>query len=225
MNENKYVFSVITPFHNVDKEMFDRAATYMERQTIGFSNVEWIIVCHNCDSEHINAVKERVGSYDNVVIKEISNKIYTPSSPRNCGLECATAEYVGFLDGDDNYRINTIEKVLETFERSGADMVVFRREYTLQNERMTAIPETVSWNQTYDEIVITREGGQDYHTYHDLPFFITSRAYNRRFLAEHQIQFDESITLGEDCYFNLEVIRHERLYWLIYISYNKANGY
>lgn len=205
---SKYSFSVITPFHNVDMEMFENAARHMEQQTVGFENIEWVIVCHNCDEEHLKAVRERVGSYDNVLIKELTNKIYTPSSPRNYGLDFVTADYVGFLDGDDNFRLDAVEKILAAFENSKAQMVVYRREFTLQHQGMTAISETVNWNQTYDQIVISKDGAQDNRTYNDFPFFITSRAYEREFLNRHNIRFDETITISEDCYFNLEVTRY-----------------
>ena len=204
---SNYIFSVITPFHNVDMDMFENAARHMERQTVGFENIEWVIVCHNCDEGHLKAVRDRVGSYDNVVLKELNNNIRTPSSPRNYGLEFATADYVGFLDGDDNYRVDAIEKILAAFEKSKAQMLVFRREYTLERPGLTAISETVSWNQTYEQIVVSKEGGMDNRTYNDFPFFITSRAYERKFLERNGIRFDESITIAEDCYFNLEVTR------------------
>lgn len=188
--------------------MFENAAAHMEQQTIGFENIEWVVVCHNCDEEHIRAVNERVGSYNNVVIKILNNTIYTPSSPRNYGMEFATADYIGFLDGDDNYRKDAIEKILEKFEKTKAQMVVFRRGYTAQHPGMTAISETVAWNQTYDEIVITKDGFNDNKLYNDFPFFITSRAYDRKFLKKHNITFDNKITIAEDCYFNMEVMRY-----------------
>lgn len=205
---SRYLFSVVTPFHNVDMGMFENAARHMEQQTIGFENIEWVVVCHNCDEEHIRAVKERLGAYENVVIEVIANNIHTPSSPRNHGLRFATADYVGFLDGDDNFRLDTIEKILEKFQSTKAQMVVFRRGYTAQHPGMTAISETVAWNQTYEEIIVTKEGFQDNKLYNDFPFFITSRAYDRKFLAEHDITFDDEITIAEDCYFNLEVMRY-----------------
>ena len=204
---SNYIFSVITPFHNVDMGMFENAARHMEQQTVGFENIEWIIVCHNCDDEHLRAVRDRVGSYANVVLKELTNRIYTPSSPRNYGLEFATADYVGFLDGDDNYRVDAIEKILAAFEKSKAQMVVFRREYTLEHGGLTPLSETVTWNQTYEHIVVSKEMGMDNRTYNDFPFFITSRAYDRSFLQRNGISFDESMTIAEDCYFNLEVTR------------------
>lgn len=205
---SRYLFSVVTPFHDVDMNMFEHAAQYMENQTIGFDKIEWVIVCHNCHDEYIEAVQKRVGSYDNVIIKILNNKIYTPSSPRNHGLDFATSDYVGFLDGDDNYRVDAVEKILDVFNRTKAQMVVYRREFELQHPGMVAISETVGWNKTYKEIIVSRDGEVNNRKYNDFPFFITSRAYDRKFLDEHNIRFDESITISEDCYFNLEVMHY-----------------
>ena len=204
----KYLFSVITPFHNVDMKMFDRSADYMERQTVGFENIEWIIICHNCDDEHLKAVRERVGSYENVVIRELNNTVYTPSSPRNYAFQFATADYVGFLDGDDNYRIDAVEKILKAFKKSKAQTIAFRREYTLEKKGMTPITETVNWNQASEMIIINKHGYLKNSVYNDFPFFITSRAYDRRFLNKHKIRFDESLTIAEDAFFNFDVIMH-----------------
>ncbi len=206
----KYLFSVVTPVHNVDMNMFENCARHMEQQTLGFENIEWVIVLHNCDEDHIRAVRERVGHYENVVIDELVNKIYTPSSPRNRGIDLSSARYIGFLDGDDNYRVDAIERILGFFDRSEAQMVVFRREFTLEKPGITAISETVNWDQTKECIILTADGSIENKKYNDFPFFVTSRAYDRGFLDKHNIRFDESVTISEDCYFNLEVMRYAR---------------
>ena len=43
-----YKVSVVTPFHNVDMAMFNKCIESMRCQTIGFENIEWVIVVHNC---------------------------------------------------------------------------------------------------------------------------------------------------------------------------------
>jgi len=48
-----YKISVITPFHNVDMDMFEKACQSMRAQTIGFENIQWIIVAHNCETEYM----------------------------------------------------------------------------------------------------------------------------------------------------------------------------
>ena len=53
-----YRVSVITPFHNVDMDMFQKCADSMRSQTIGFENIEWIIVVHNCQPHYLPLLTE-----------------------------------------------------------------------------------------------------------------------------------------------------------------------
>jgi len=48
-----YKVSVVTPFHNVDMAVFQKAADSMKQQTIGFENIEWVIVVHNSESHYL----------------------------------------------------------------------------------------------------------------------------------------------------------------------------
>lgn len=203
---SNYEFSVITPFHNVDLSVFEKTVSYMKKQTIGFDKIEWIVVLHNCKPEYVEGAKKLLSGYENVIVKVENNDAHTPSSPRNVGLRLATADYVGFLDADDNYREDAIEKIVYHLKKSGAQMVVFRREYNLESMDMMPISETVSWNQAMEEIIVTKGNSIEHRIYNDFPFFITSRAYDRRFLEENHMSFDEQISIAEDCYFNLEVI-------------------
>lgn len=52
-----YKVSVVTPFHNVDMGMFEKCAESMRQQTIGFENVEWIIVVHNSEPQYMPLLK------------------------------------------------------------------------------------------------------------------------------------------------------------------------
>ena len=108
----EYIISVITPFHNVDYEMFNCCIHSMLKQTIGFEKIEWIIALHNCDKKHVDYVYKKLSKYKNVILKEVNNDSRTPSSPRNVGLDLATSEYVAFLDGDDKFREDALEKII-----------------------------------------------------------------------------------------------------------------
>lgn len=202
----KYDFSVITPFHNVELSMFEETVKCMVNQTIGFENIEWIVVMHNCEKHFIDGVKALVDRYENVKVKELNNSAHTPSSPRNFGLKEATSDYIGFLDADDSYRCNAIEKILYYLKTSDAQMVVFRREFELENPELVPFSETVSYNQTVEKIVFSKGDSINSRIYNDFPFFITSRAYDRRLIEKYNISFDETIEMGEDCFFNLEVM-------------------
>jgi len=57
----KYQVSIITPFHNVDMDMFRNGYKSLQCQTIGFENIEWIVVLHNTKPEIRNEVEKLFG--------------------------------------------------------------------------------------------------------------------------------------------------------------------
>ena len=64
----KYKITVITAFCNTDFDLFERADKSMRNQTIGFKNVQWIIIMHNCDKEHIDKVINMYKEDENVIL-------------------------------------------------------------------------------------------------------------------------------------------------------------
>ena len=205
MEAKRYELTVVTPFHNVDLEVFKHGIESMKQQTYGFENIEWIVVAHNCAPEYKEGVHALLDEYTNVVVKDLDNEKRTPSSPRNYGLSFATGDYVGFLDGDDSYTPECFETVIESIKRNNAQVVVFRREFELENPDDIPITEIVLWDQIEKEIVVDREHWYDVKMFSGICGMVTSRVYDRRFLAEHDLRFDESVLFGEDYLFNLEV--------------------
>ncbi|MBQ1336456.1 MAG: glycosyltransferase family 2 protein [Selenomonadaceae bacterium] len=112
--KSEYQVSVVTPFHNVDMELFRRGYESLKEQTIGFSNVQWIVVLHNTEQKYHEAVHELLDGHENVIVKALFNDARTPSSPRNYGMKFATAPYLGFLDGDDSYTPNACRRPFST---------------------------------------------------------------------------------------------------------------
>ena len=106
-----YKVSVVTPFHNVDMGMFEKCAESMRCQSIGFNNIEWIIVVHNCEPTYLPCLMEMFKNDSNVIIKELNDGMHTPATPRNHGMQFVTGPYLGFLDGDDSYTPDCLEVV------------------------------------------------------------------------------------------------------------------
>ena len=100
-SKKEYLVSIVTPFHNVDMRLFRKGYESLINQTIGFSNIQWIVVLHNTEPSICEAVHQLLDCHENVIVKELNNDVHTPSSPRNCGMKLATAPYLGFLDADD----------------------------------------------------------------------------------------------------------------------------
>ena len=55
-----YKVSVVTPFHNVELGIFEKAYQSMKSQTIGFENIQWIVIAHNCEPHYLPVIKQQV---------------------------------------------------------------------------------------------------------------------------------------------------------------------
>lgn len=193
-----YKLSVITPFHNVDMGMFGKCAESMRRQTIGFENIEWIIVVHNSEPQYMSLLTEMFKDDSNVVVKELRDKFRTPATPRNYGMELVTTPYVGFLDGDDSYTHDCLEVVRREMIETQAQVVTFRREYELETESLHPHTETVLWNQMEWRIVLDRENFRMEEMFSGLWPFSTSRLFDVEFLRKNNIRYSEEVPWLED---------------------------
>ncbi len=202
--EKAYQVSVVTPFHNVDMELFRRGYESLKAQTIGFSNVQWIVVLHNTEQSYHEAVHKLLDGHENVIVKALSNDARTPSSPRNYGMKFATAPYLGFLDGDDSYTPKCLQTAIRHMKRTASQMVVFRREFEVEREGLFPMTEKVLWDQTQKEIVVDREHWEDEKMFSGIWGMVTSRLFDRLFLEKHGITFDEEVPFTEDNLFLIE---------------------
>ena len=178
--------------------MFQKAADSMRQQTIGFENVEWIIVAHNCEPHYLPQLQEMFKDDKNVIVKELNNEAKTPSSPRNYGMLFTTAPYLGFLDGDDSYTPNCLEETVRSMQETDSQVVCFRREYELENDSLNALAEVVAWNQTFSRIVISRDNWDDEKMFGSVWGMVTSKLFDRQYLKDHDITFDEEVPFAED---------------------------
>ena len=193
-----YKVSVVTPFHNVDMDMFRKCAESMRCQTIGFENIEWIIVVHNCKPHYLPLLTEMFKNDKNVIIRELKDGMHTPATPRNHGMLFVTAPYLGFLDGDDSYTPDCLEVVRREMIETQSQVVTFRREYELEKESLHPHTEKVEWNQTEWRIVMDRKDFQMDKMFTGLWPFSTSRLFDVAFVRKHNLFFSEKVFWLED---------------------------
>ena len=200
----KYKVSVVTPFHNVDMQMFGKCAESVRRQSIGFGNIEWIIVLHNCEAGYLESVSSMFSGCDNVLVRELKNDARTPSSPRNYGTSLASGLYVGYLDGDDSYTPDCLEVAVREAVDTKSQIVWFRRE--VEKERPDLAPPTVSslWDNTQKRIVVEQGSWDDAKMFSGFFGFATSYLYNLEFLRSNNLSFSDEMLFGEDFLFVVE---------------------
>lgn len=201
-----YKVSVVTPFHNIDIPMFTQCADSMRAQTIGFDNVQWIIVLHNCQPDYLSQLQEMFRDDDNVELKVLDNDAHTPSSPRNYGTQFVTAPYVGYLDGDDKYLPNTLEVAHHEGVDTASDIVWFRRELEFEKPGMSFPTASVLWNNTRRRIVVEYGDWNEEKMFEGSFGFVTNNLFRSEFLRAKKLFFNEDIAFAEDALFMVNAL-------------------
>lgn len=203
---NKYKISVITPFNNTDLKLFDRCTKHMLKQTIGFNNIEWIVIVHNCKTGYLEKLKKRIGMYDNVVLKELNNNVHSASSPRNYALDLVSGDFIVFLDSDDFLSNDCLENAYNTITETKAQIVGFRRAFVSSKQGLFPMVDNILWNSA-EKLIVADKGTWDEEAvfYRDF-LFITSHIFDSKFIQSNNYRFDEDIILAEDMHFMLQLI-------------------
>lgn len=211
MSKEEYLVSIITPFHNTKLEFFERGYESLKRQTLGFENIEWVVVVHNSENSYVKAVNEMTASDTNVKVYILDNDKRTPSSPRNYALTKATGKYIGFLDSDDYLTDDGLKEVVDKMEETGADLASFRAETEPEDETVIqAIDTRARFDQTESSILYEKGDADLNNLIYAGGLTIWSKLLRRDFIRKHGISFSEELTYGEDVCFSMECMGYAK---------------
>ena len=116
--------SIIMPSFKRDRQMVERAIKSLLNQT--YENIEIILIDDNAGSKYaefrsqIKALVKDLSS-DKIVYVENQENL-GGAGARNEGIKLATGEYITFLDDDDLYLPEKVEKQLEFMQKNGLDV-------------------------------------------------------------------------------------------------------
>lgn len=119
----EYKISIIIPTFNIEKDI-ERAIGSLINQTIGFENLEVIIVddCSTDNTKEIILSYEK--EYENIKPIFLENNSGSAGKPRNIGIQYATSKYIMFLDNDDEYVNDACEILYDTIKENNANIVI-----------------------------------------------------------------------------------------------------
>lgn len=180
--------SVVVPVYNV-QDYLEWCLDSLRAQTL--EDIE--IVCVNDGSTDASPeVLARCAEADSR-IRVVNKPNGGLSSARNAGIREASAPYVCFLDSDDRFTPNACQRMVETFESTGADVVTFGG---------NAYPAEAAYPWLTDTL---SPRDAEYAPFSpDLLFKEKSRPFAWRtacrtdFLREGELYFDETVKFGED---------------------------
>ena len=117
-----YKISVIIPVYNAEDFLEDTIKCIIN-QSIGFHNIELILV-DDCSTDNSkNIIKRYSDKYDNIKPIFLEKNSGIPAYPRNEGIKKATANYMMFLDNDDEIFSDYCEVLYNTIVNSDVEIV------------------------------------------------------------------------------------------------------
>lgn len=186
-----YKVSVIIPVYNSEK-FLESTILSVVNQTIGFENIELILVDDNSTDSSKEIIKKFSKQYNNIKGIFLDENHGCPGPARNIGMEKATSEYIMFLDNDDQYEKHLCEKLYETILKTDADLVDCRF------NQIDNISSKASSKLYDEEIKILTEG----IVYYD-NIYIWTKIYKKSIITKNNIQFI-SQGVNEDTLFCVE---------------------
>ena len=107
--------SIITPTYNSSK-FIKRTITSVLNQT--YKDWEYLIIDDGSTDNTLELVNEFIKQDPRIKLLKNAQNSGGPATPKNIGIENATGEYVAFLDHDDEWLPEKLEKQLKVFKES-----------------------------------------------------------------------------------------------------------
>lgn len=120
---SNFKISVIIPTYNTGYYL-KQAINSIINQTIGFENIELIIVDDKSDDEYTICILEKIGQkYSNTKVIILDEHTGFPGLPRNVGFKNSTGDYVIFMDSDDTCSLDAFEVMYNTAIEEDVDFI------------------------------------------------------------------------------------------------------
>lgn len=190
--------SVIIPFYN-RIELVKRSLKSVFMQT--YKNIE-IILINDGSTDSIKELEEMIKKHNvkfNNVYLINNDKNKGAAESRNIGIKKATGDYIAFLDSDDEFDKNKIDKQLfaMVLNNSNVSYTQYKRIDENNNEKILPV-EMINGNP--------------------LPKFIYSCGVatptvmiKRNYLIDNNYYFDSKLVIGEDTCFWLKTLKNSKI--------------
>src|ERR1700722_1393087 len=194
-------FSVIIPAYNVSS-MIGRAIRSAAAQTLPPFE---ILVIDDCSTDHTVEVVKALGGVIPFLRLLSTPANGGPSAARNAGLREAKADWIALLDADDAWKPGRLERLSEVASATSADFVA-------DNLVMWDPVAQAQFKPTYFELPEPRKQitlldmfrADDNFNFSKASFTLMKPIFRRKFLAEHKLEYNESMKVGEDFNFYVE---------------------
>ena len=197
-----FKISVIIPVYNAEHDL-NLAIDSIINQSLGFENIELIIV-DDCSTDNSrNIISDYVNKYDNIVPVFLDENSGLPGKPRNIGIEYASADYISFLDSDDEYLQKGLENLYNAILSENSDFVIGSHIINLDGDKVK-----VKFLQSDEKLVsLNPLKFQEIFDSLSLNYFVApwGKMFKKELILENSITFPEDC-LCEDTYFYFKAL-------------------
>lgn len=204
--------SIIIPVYNTS-EYLEQCISSIVNQT--FKDIEIICVDDGSTDNCLGLLKKFADQDSRIFIIHREQKSGSAAVPRNLGMSYAKGKYIIFLDSDDYFEHEMLEKMYNCAEEKNADLVM------CDNYVVSSVDGLVKdfEGELHHKYIFQH----DVFSYKDIPdriFQISNAAIwhkliLRDLLVDYQLNFQENVPILDDIYFvNLLLVLSKRIYIL-----------
>lgn len=209
------MISIIILVYNAENTL-KRSFDSLLNQTIGFENLEVILIDDNSTDDSPNILKDYTNEYGNVKSIFLDKNSVSGGKPRNIGLTHATKDYVMFLESGDIFTNDACEVLYDEITSEGIDIVGGLQtsddktpNFNLWKSILTGPleDEEIRLDKTkelLDEFPLKINSVDEFGAIIG-DFMFTPKIYKKIFLEENSINFPEGV-IAEDSVFLLNAL-------------------
>ena len=188
-----YKVTVIIPTYN-SVDFLDETIASIKNQTIGFENIELIIIDDYSTDNTQELIDKYCKEYDNIKTYESGKKTGTPGRARNIAIEHAQADYIMFIDHDDKYPSTSVENLYNAITKNSADVAIGKFQNFGENNIVTEnwITDDVILNSIDENLLFLSING------------IWRMIFTKEIKKKYDITFPEGV-FAEDLTFMIDV--------------------
>ncbi|MFB5674650.1 glycosyltransferase [Paenibacillus terreus] len=212
----EYKISVIVPVYNVENYL-ERAIESLENQTIGFNDLEVILVNDGSTDNSSKIIDYYSKRYDNVVAVHYTESSGAAGKPRNEGLKLASAEYVMFLDPDDYFTNDACEVLYNSITHNKSD-VAFGTYRCISEDGTSIVYPSVIPDDFPDKVANTNIDDSAFLL--KLAPSVWTKIFRKSFIINNNITFPEGIVAQDLVFVIHSLFSAQNITFLKKIIYN-----
>ena len=201
MESRSIKISVVIPIYNTEEflgQCLD--SLYLQK----YRGVEYILVDDGSKDGSFALCQKYAAKDERFVVVQKENG--GPSSARNLAMSMARGEYITFVDSDDFIRVDAYERIAALLEKhNNPDCLVFGANLVPNYPPQHYFDLVTTADKVYEQftpaMLYNEPGARP---------FLWLQVIKKSIIADNGIKMDESISLGEDQLFQIEVFPHTK---------------